>query len=106
LEATIILVVILMATFERIRVGDKISAITEAYKRKVEAGILPPDPARLIESGMRTLPSIEHLLPIPPIIEIIHDEIVFKLVESLPRLPLTSEPPITKWREWIKEESL
>lgn len=95
-----------MAPFDRIRTGDKIRSITESYKRKVEASILPPDPARLIEWSMRGVPELEHFLPIPPIIEIIHDEIVVELVESLPRLPLTSEPPIIRWKEWIREEGL
>ncbi|MEM1690498.1 MAG: hypothetical protein QXG48_02760 [Thermofilaceae archaeon] len=90
--------------FEKLRPSTKISEITEVYKRKVESNILPPDPARIVEYLMRFAPTIEHMLPVPPIIETVHDEVVSKLVESLPRLPLTSEPPVTKWKEWIKEE--
>ncbi|MEM4975869.1 MAG: hypothetical protein QXT64_00920 [Desulfurococcaceae archaeon] len=90
--------------FEKLKPGTKISELTEAYKRKVESSILPPDPARLVELVLRTLPMIEHMLPVPPILETIHDEVASKLVESLPRLPLTSEPPVIKWKEWVKEE--
>lgn len=90
--------------FPKIRPGERLSEITEAYKSKVGASVIPPDPARVVEFVMRVPPTLEHLLPIPPILESIHSDITSPLVESLPRLPLTSEPPITKWKEWIKEE--
>ena len=78
--------------------------VREAFGRKVEASILPPDPARLIAMGiMRIPPYVEHMLPVPPVIETIHSEIVEPIVESLPRLPLTSEPPSITWGVWVRE---
>jgi len=92
-----------MVQFEKIEPTKKISEIAETYKRKLEAGMLPPDPARVVEYVLRGLPSLEHILPIPPLLEKIHSEVVEPLVEALPRLPLTSEPPKFKWKEWVKE---
>lgn len=89
---------------EKPRPGEKISEITETYKRKVEASIIPPDPLRVVETVMRVPPAIEHMLPIPPLLESIHADVVHPLVESLPRFPLTSEAPEFKWKEWVKEE--
>jgi len=37
------------------------------------------------------------------VIETIHSEIVEPIVESLPRLPLTSEPPGVTWGVWVRE---
>ncbi|MEM1820608.1 MAG: hypothetical protein QW498_08725 [Thermofilum sp.] len=91
-------------SIEKFRPGQKMSEIIDDYKRKLEAGILPPDPARMIELLMRTGPTIEHMLPVPPLIEKVHSEIVKPLVKALPRLPMTSEPPEIKWKEWIREE--
>ncbi|MEM1820348.1 MAG: hypothetical protein QXU64_02020 [Thermofilaceae archaeon] len=88
----------------KVRPGQKMSEVIDEYKRKLEAGILPPDPARMIEFLMRTGPTIEHMLPVPPLIEKVHSEVVKPLIEALPRLPMTSEPPAIKWKEWIKEE--
>lgn len=90
--------------FEKISPSTKLSQLVEKYKSKIEGGILPPDPARMIEFMMRGPPTVEHLLPIPPILETIHEEIVTKIVESLPRLPMTSDHPIIEWLKWIKEE--
>jgi hypothetical protein len=89
--------------FPKIKATEKISEVTETYKRKVEASILPPDPARIVELVMRVPPSIEHMLPIPPVLESVHSDVVQPLVESLPRFPLTSEPPAFKFKEWVKE---
>jgi len=78
--------------------------VRDAFGRKVEASILPPDPARLIAKGvMRIPPYVEHMLPLPPILETIQSEIVEPIVESLPRLPLTSEPPGVTWGVWVRE---
>ena len=78
--------------------------IIDTYKVKIESGILPPDPARIIEFVLRIPVEVEHLLPIPPVTEYIHTNFTKPMVESLPRLPLTSEPHEFKWLEWIKEE--
>jgi hypothetical protein len=78
--------------------------IIDIYKVKIESGILPPDLARIIELVLRIPVEVEHLLPIPPVAEYIHANFTKPMVESLPRLPLTSEPHEFKWLEWIKEE--
>jgi len=89
-----------------IRLPDtrSIGDIIDLYKTKLSSGVLPPDPLRIAEMVLRIAPSIEHLLPIPPLLETIHSDFTSKLIESLPRLPMTSEPPITEWKKWIKEE--
>lgn len=78
--------------------------IIEKYKQKIESGILPPDPARLVEFVLRIPVEVEHLLPLPPVLEYIHSNFTHPLVESMPRLPMTSEPHEFKWLEWKKEE--
>lgn len=81
----------------------EMSRLLDLYKRKLERGVLPPDPARIIELILRTLPTIEHILPIPPILEKVHSELTYPLVESLPRLPMTSDFPEVEWKRWIRE---
>ncbi|RLI43486.1 hypothetical protein DRO69_09240 [Candidatus Bathyarchaeota archaeon] len=78
--------------------------IIEKYKVKIESGILPPDPARIVELILRVPVEVEHLLPIPPVVEYVHSNFTRPLVESLPRLPMTSEPHEFEWLKWIKEE--
>lgn len=90
--------------FEKFKPTTKVSEMIDTYKRKIEAGILPPDPARIVEAILRIPPAIEHTTPLPPILETIHDEVTSKVVESLPRLPMTRAPPVFKWREWIRGE--
>lgn len=90
-----------MEGLERVRIG--VEEITDTYKRKVEKSVLPPDPARVIKNFLRGPVSLEHLVPIPPILETIHNDITERVIEMLPRLPLTSDFPIHKWKEWIKE---
>ncbi len=89
--------------FEKIRPTEKISDIVDTYKKKIESSVIPPDPARILEFIMRGPPTIEHILPIPPVLETIHSEITVKFIEALPRFPLTSDSPIVKWKEWIKD---
>ena len=81
-----------------------ISDIINTYKNKIEAGILPPDPARIVEFILRLPVEVEHMLPIPPVLEYVHSNFTRPLVESLPRLPMTSEPHEFEWLKWIKEE--
>jgi len=81
-----------------------ISEIIDIYKRKLEAGIIPPDPARVVEFALRGPVVVEHLLPIPPIIEYAHTRVVKPFVDSLPRLPLTSDFHEFAFLAWIKEE--
>jgi len=78
--------------------------IIDRYKEKIEAGILPPDPARIIEFVLRIPVEVEHLLPIPPVLEYVHANFTRPLVEALPRLPMTSEPHEWEWLRWIREE--
>jgi hypothetical protein len=89
-----------------IRLPDRgaIGGIVDTYKAKLEAGVLPPDPLRMLEFVLRTPPTIEHMLPVPPVLETIHAELTSKVIEALPRLPMTSEPPVFEWKRWIREE--
>ena len=81
-----------------------IKNILDKYKDKIEAGILPPDPARVFEFLLRIPVEAEHTLPIPPVLESIHSSFTQPLVESLPRLPMTSDFHQFEWMKWIKEE--
>ncbi len=78
--------------------------VIDTYKVKLESGILPPDPARVVEIALRIPPTVEHLLPVPPLIEYIHQNVTTPVVESLPRLPMTSEAPVSELLKWVKEE--
>ena len=84
--------------------GNALREIMDKYKAKIESGILPPDPARIIEFVLRIAPMLEHLLPIPPILEYVHSNFTQPVVESLPRLPMTSDFPAYEWMKWYKEE--
>jgi hypothetical protein len=81
-----------------------IKEVMDIYKSKLEGNILPPDPVRIIEAVLRIPVTIEHLLPIPPILEYVHASFTRPLVESLPRLPMTADFPEFSWLKWIKEE--
>jgi len=85
--------------------GEKlgIEKITNAYKEKISASILPPDPLRIINAVLKGPPAVEHLVPLPPVLETVHYTVVDPLIESLPRLPLTGDFPIIKPLEWRKE---
>jgi hypothetical protein len=78
--------------------------IIDIYKGKLEANIIPPDPARIIEVVLRGPLTIEHILPIPSIIEYVHSNFTKPLVEALPRLPMTADFPEYQFLKWIKEE--
>jgi len=80
-----------------------ISHIMDEFKDKIEGGILPPDPARVIKWIMDAYPEIEHIVPLPPLVEHIHNEIIVPMIEKLPRLPMTAEFPFKKWEEWKRE---
>ncbi|RLG83084.1 MAG: hypothetical protein DRO39_08840 [Thermoprotei archaeon] len=86
-----------------IRLGG-IRDVIDKYKEKLEAGILPPDPARIVEYVLRVPVGVEHILPIPPVLEIVHSEFTRPLVEALPRLPMTSDFHEFEWNKWFKEE--
>jgi hypothetical protein len=88
----------------RMPTTSSIREIIDKYKTKIESGILPPDPVRIIEFALRGPITIEHLLPIPPILEYVHTNFTRPMVEALPRLPLTSDFPEYEWLKWIKEE--
>ena len=75
----------------------------ELWQKKLERGILPPDPARVIKGVLDIPAGVEHITPLPPLIERIHSEFTVPLVEKLPRLPMTSEFPFQKWLEYKKE---
>jgi len=86
---------------EKVRIG--IEDITETYKKKISASILPPDPLRIFKAVLRGPVMVEHILPIPPVLESIHSNVTEPLIEELPRLPLTGDFPIHRWKEWLKE---
>lgn len=74
------------------------------YEKKLKAGILPPDPARVVVEMLSTYPEIEHVLPIPPVIEKVHAEVVEPTIEKLPRLPMTADFPIRAWKKYRIEK--
>ena len=76
--------------------------ITE-WTEKIQKGILPPDPARIVREGLEAPLEIEHVVPIPSIVEDVHAERVEPAIEDLPRLPMTSDFPIEKWLKWRRE---
>jgi hypothetical protein len=78
--------------------------IVDKYKSKIEGNVIPPDPLRLVEGILRLPVTVEHVLPIPPVLEYVHSNFTQPLVEALPRLPLTADFPDFKWLEWRKEE--
>ena len=78
--------------------------IIEIYKAKIESGVIPPDPARFVEFILRVPVTVEHLLPIPPVIEYIHANFTNPMIEALPRLPMSSDFPKFEFLKWIKEE--
>lgn len=78
--------------------------IIDKYKSKIEGNIFPPDPLRIIEGILRIPVTVEHILPIPPVLEYVHSNFTQPLVEALPRLPMTADLPEYRWLEWKKEE--
>jgi len=93
-----------MATTVKAPTTAAIREIMDIYKVKLESGVLPPDPARIIEFALRIPVEIEHALPVPPILEYVHTNFTKPMVESLPRLPMTSDFHEFEWLKWIKEE--
>jgi hypothetical protein len=79
-------------------------SIIDKYKDKIEASILPPDPARIIEFALRIPVTFEHVLPLPPVLEYVHSNFTKPALESLPKLPMTGDFPEYRWMEWVKEE--
>jgi len=77
-----------------------ISEIMDAFKKKIEGGILPPDPARVVKWVLDVYPEVEHITPLPPLVEHVHKEIVVPLIEKLPRLPMTAEFPFKDWEKY------
>ena len=73
------------------------------WTEKLTKSVLPPDPARIVKNILRIPAAIEHVSPLPPLIERIHSEFTEPLIEKLPRLPLTGDFPIFEWKKWIKE---
>ena len=88
----------------RLPSASALREIMDKYREKIEAGILPPDPARLVEFVLRIPVEVEHMLPIPPVLEYVHSNFTRPLIEALPRLPMTSEPHEFEWLRWRKEE--
>jgi len=78
-----------------------IEELMKLYTEKLSKSILPPDPLRIIKGLLRIPPGIEHILPIPPVLEKVHAEITEPTIEALPRLPLTGDFYVTKFKEWV-----
>jgi len=82
-----------------------INKIMNRYKDKIRGGVLPPDPARVLKVFPFDFGAdIEHVLPVPPIIETIHSELLVPLVEKMPRFPMTAEFAFRRWLEWKQEK--
>ena len=78
-----------------------IDEIMEAHREKIQTRPLPPDPARLIVYVLGAGARIEHILPLPPILETIHKK-VHNIVEAeMPRLPGTAAPVKEMWGKYI-----
>jgi len=73
------------------------------WASKIQKGVLPPDPGRVVREILESPIEIEHVLPIPSIVEDIHAEHVEPAIEDLPRLPMTGDFPIEKWKKWRRE---
>ncbi|RLE62835.1 MAG: hypothetical protein DRJ47_10105 [Thermoprotei archaeon] len=84
--------------------SSNIKTILDMYKAKLEAGILPPDPLRIIEFMLRIPVEVEHVLPIPPVLEYIHSNFTRPMIEAAPRLPMTSDFHEFEWMKWLREE--
>ena len=87
-----------------VNVENTFEDVMRDYMKKIQGGILPPDPARLIKGALDLPPKVEHILPIPPLIEYVHDKATVPLIEKLPRLPMTSEFPFEEWLKWKVEK--
>ncbi len=84
-------------------IGRRMEEYVREFTEKVKKGVLPPDPLRTLEFVLRTWPSIEHALALPPLVEKLHSEVVEPMIEKAPRLPLTGDYPIIKWKEYRTE---
>jgi len=77
-----------------------IEELMRLYTEKLTKGVLPPDPLRIVRYVLTVPIVVEHVLPIPSVLEKVHAEITEPTIEALPRLPLTGDFPITRWKEW------
>ena len=89
-----------MATPQTTAMTKPIDELLKLYTNKLSKSILPPDPLRVVEFVLRVPVTVEHVLPIPPVLEKVHSEITEPVIESLPRLPFTGDFPEFKWKEW------
>jgi len=72
-------------------IESSIRDFTSGFEEKINKGVLPPDPARIVKEILEIPAEIEHATPLPPLIEKIHNEITKPMVERLPRLPMTAD---------------
>jgi len=69
---------------------EALNKLVAEYGEKIKTQLLPPDPARMIDNIAGIGVRLEHILPIPPIAETVHN-FLHNLVETkLPRLPQMS----------------
>jgi len=85
------------------KMGEGIEEFTRGFTNKVQKGVLPPDPARVIVEGLREGANLEHVSPLPPLIERVQKEFTEPGLKELPRLPLTSDFPVREWMTWKEE---
>lgn len=84
--------------------GDALRQILDEFKAKIEAGVLPPDPAEVIDYLLSIGAALEHVIPVPPLIEYIQVNVVDPFAASLPKLPLTATFPKEEWLKYTKVE--
>ena len=84
-------------------VGRKVEEYVKDITDKLKKGALPPDPVRIVVFALSTVPSVEHALILPPLVETVHSQGTEPMAEKLPRLPLTGDFPIRKWKEYKVE---
>jgi len=83
--------------------GRSVDEEMRIWMDKLNKSLLPPDPARVVKFVLSLPATVEHVSPLPPLIERVHGEFTEKMIEKLPRLPMTGDFPIKEWERWIKE---
>jgi len=82
--------------------SEVIDRILVEFKEKVTTNLLPPDPARIIDHFVEEGAVIEHIIPLPPIIETIHAEIHNLVETKLPRLDQMAATPFEGYKSYPK----
>lgn len=83
--------------------GKSIEEFIGSFTKKIQKGVLPPDPARSATEVLRLPATTEHASPLPPLIEKVHTNFTEPAVKDLPRLPMTNDFPVREWLKWKEE---